>query len=142
MEGKQFSVKQLSAALSGVLVLFLVTSLTIEEINCTLGWALFFAALSLPALVAMPILDDIMDKENKITDFNAFSIACFVGTGSFLLCLSTLFFNYSMIVGITLFVGTLIWLYVVTNTKKKLKHGSITFPKQVKKERGVCTKSR
>ena len=121
MDSKQFTSKQLSAALSGVLVLFLVTLLTVKEINCALAFALFFAALALPALVAMPILDDIMAEENKKSDFNPLSISCFIGLGSFLLCLTAIFLNCSVVIGIIFFVGSLIWLYIVTDTKKKLK---------------------
>jgi uncharacterized integral membrane protein len=121
MESKQFTAKQLSAALSGVLVLLLITLLTVKEIDAALHWAIFFAALSLPALIAMPILDDIMDKESKATEFNAFSIACFVGPGSFLLCLSAVIFHYSVIGGLTFLAGGVRRLYFIRGRNKHAK---------------------
>ena len=72
----------------------------------------------------MPILDDIMNEDSKKTEFNAFSIACFVGPGSFLLSLSAIFFYYSMIAGLTFLVGGVCWLYLVSDHNKRAKQGA------------------
>ena len=118
MNNKQFTSKQLSAALSGAVILLLVSLLNVKNLNGTLYWAVFFAALSLPALIAIPILDDIMNEECKKTEFNRFSIACFIGPGAFFLCVTAVFFNYSIIAGITFFISGILWLYLVTKQKK------------------------
>ena len=103
---KQFTLKPAVAAMSGALIVILGVLLNIEKVDGALLYSIFFASISLPALIALPILDSYRD-DNKIVN-TAFGWAAILGFGGFFLFISSLIIYYSVLSGIAFIISGVI----------------------------------
>lgn len=118
-ESKTFTLKPAVAAMSVAIISVLGILLSKNSVSDILSYSVIFAAISLPALAALPILD--AHRENNKNLNAAFGVAGLLGFGGFILFVAAIIFSFSCIAGY-IFIGfSLLWetIYLIFKDKEE-----------------------
>ena len=115
-ESKTFTLKPAVAAMSGAIIAVLGILLSKDSVSDSLSYSIIFAAISLPALAALPIFD--AHRENNKYFNAAFGIAGLLGFGGFILFVAAIIFSFSQLAGFIFVAFSILWEILFLIIKK------------------------